>query len=149
MQIVMGFVLLLLAACGERAVDWSEPEAVIMSEAMSQDGEAVKLDYRSLIDAPCRALYDALVDVEHYPDFIPGIDTAQILARTDKTVTVLMAQRVINRTASAKADGASIPARRSFSSSGRSPATRPSMTGDTPSRRRRTARAASCGAPSW
>src|SRR5262249_49962018 len=64
---------LLLAACGGD-VDWSAPENLLMYEKTTDRDGFVELDYRSLIDAPCQRVYEALVDVEHYPDFIPGVD---------------------------------------------------------------------------
>lgn len=93
-----------VVACGERGVDWSAPESVLLDEEVSEEGDAVKLAYASLLDAPCKALYDALADVEHYPDFIPGVHSVQIVAQTANTKTVLIAQQVINRTASAKTE---------------------------------------------
>jgi len=93
---------LLLAACGGGDVDWSAPENLLMYEKATDRDGFVELDYRSLIDAPCQRVYQALVDVEHYPDFIPGVDSASLLEQTERTKTVQIAQRVIGRQANAK-----------------------------------------------
>jgi ribosome-associated toxin RatA of RatAB toxin-antitoxin module len=66
--------------------------------------EGVQLQYWSLLDAPCQQVYDARADVEHYPDFIPGIDSVQLMGQTENSKTVLMGQRVISRMASAKVE---------------------------------------------
>ena len=92
---------LLLAACG-REVDWSSPENLLIYEKATDRDGFVELDYRSLIDAPCQRIYDALVDVEHYPDFIPGVDSVSLLERTERSKTVQIAQRVIGRQTNAK-----------------------------------------------
>ena len=105
MRTVLKLVLLSsVVACGERGVDWSAPESLIAREEVAEQGEGVKLEYWSLLDAPCKAVYDALADVEHYPEFVPGVDTAQIVGRTENTKTILVAQRVLNRTANQKAE---------------------------------------------
>lgn len=101
LAVVLG---LLVVGCGERGVDWSAPESFILREKSTEQGDGVQLEYWSLVDATCRAIYDTLVDVEHYPEFIPGVDTAQIIARTDTTKTVLIAQRVISHQSSAKVE---------------------------------------------
>ena len=47
-------------------------------------------------------MYEAITDVEHYPDFVPGVDRAQILELDGTTKTVQIAQRVIGRQSNAK-----------------------------------------------
>jgi len=93
---------ILLAACGERPVDWSAPENLLLHEESSRREDAVELRYRSLVDVPCRAVHDALADVEHYPDFVPGVDRVQLLTVDGDTKTVQIAQRVIGRQSNAK-----------------------------------------------
>jgi ribosome-associated toxin RatA of RatAB toxin-antitoxin module len=95
---------LALAACGERGVDWSAPENFLYREASSKTDQGAELRYQSLVDAPCQALYDALADVEHYADFIPGVDRTQILMTTPNSKTVQIAQRVIGRQSNAKVE---------------------------------------------
>ena len=102
-------VALLLAGCGSRAVDWSAPENMLLREQSAKKDDAVELQYWSLVDARPRAVYDALADVEHYPDFVPGVDTVQLLARTDHTKTVQIAQRVIGRQSNAKVEWTFFP----------------------------------------
>lgn len=104
-------LLVLLAGCGERGVNWSAPENLIVSEQTAEKDGAVQLEYSSLIDAPCKAIYDALIDVEHYPEFIPGVDTTQIIALSENSKTVLIAQRVISRQSNAKVQWTFDPAR--------------------------------------
>jgi ribosome-associated toxin RatA of RatAB toxin-antitoxin module len=94
-----------LASCGGGAsIDWSAPENLLLREKSANVDEGVQLDYWSLVDAPCQPVYDALTDVEHYPDFVPGIDRAQILGVTDNTKTIQIAQRVIGRQSNAKVE---------------------------------------------
>ena len=98
---VLGLVLI-LAACGESGVDWSKPENLLLREKSAKKDEGVQLDYWSLVDASCKAVYDALADLEHYPDFIPGVDRTQILATDTNSKTIQIAQRVIGRQSNAK-----------------------------------------------
>ena len=93
---------LLLAACGEAGVDWSKPENFLLREGSAKKDDGVELQYWSLVDASCHAVYDALADVEHYPDFVPGVDRAQILAVDGGSKTIQIAQRVIGRQSNAK-----------------------------------------------
>ncbi len=95
-------IALVLVACGEAGVDWSKPENLLLREKSAKKDDGVQLDYWSLVDASCKSVYDALTDVEHYPDFIPGVDRAQILAVEGNTKTIQIAQRVIGRQSNAK-----------------------------------------------
>jgi ribosome-associated toxin RatA of RatAB toxin-antitoxin module len=97
---LLGFTL--LAACGEAGVDWSKPENFLLRERSAKKDDGVELQYWSLVDASCQSVYDALADVEHYPDFVPGVDRAQILAVDGGSKTVQIAQRVIGRQSNAK-----------------------------------------------
>src|SRR5262245_4316156 len=94
---------MLLAAC-ERGVDWSSPENLLLRDNATDRGGFIELEYWSLIDAPCQRVYEALVDVEHYPDFIPGVNRVQLLSKTDDSKTVQIAQNVIGRQANAKVE---------------------------------------------
>src|SRR5262249_11539893 len=49
-------------------------------------------------------IYEALVDVEHYPDFIPGVQRVQLVGQTERSKTVQIAQNVIGRQANAKVE---------------------------------------------
>jgi len=95
---------LLLVACGEGDVDWNAPENFVLREKSAKVGEGVQLEYWSLVDAGCQPVYDALVDIEHYPDFIPGVDRANLLNVTPTSKTVQIAQRVIGRQSNAKVE---------------------------------------------
>jgi ribosome-associated toxin RatA of RatAB toxin-antitoxin module len=100
------FVLLagvLLAAC-DRSVDWSSPEDLLIHEKATDRDGFVELDYWSLFDTPCQHIYDALVDVEHYPDFIPGVQRVQLIGKTERSKTVQIAQDVIGRQTNAKVE---------------------------------------------
>ena len=99
--VILGLVLI-AAACGETGIDWTKPENFLLREKSAKKDDGVQLDYWSLVDASCKAVYDALADVEHYPDFIPGVDRAQILSVDANTKTIQIAQRVIGRQANAK-----------------------------------------------
>jgi carbon monoxide dehydrogenase subunit G len=95
---------MLVAGCGGHGVDWTGPENLMLRDQSARKDDGVELQYWSLVDAKPRAVYDALADVEHYPDFVPGVDTVQVLARTDTTKTVQIAQRVIGRQSNAKVE---------------------------------------------
>src|SRR5437867_8690385 len=101
--VILGLVLI-VAACGESGVDWSKPENFLLREKSSKKDDGVQLDYWSLVDATCKAVYDALADVEHYPDFIPGVDRTQILTVGPNSKTIQIAQRVIGRQSNAKVE---------------------------------------------
>ena len=97
-------LVLLLAGCGERAIDWNAPENFLLRERSSKVDDKVKLEYVSLVDATAKSVYDALTDVEHYADFIPAVDSVQLLGVNDNTKTVQIAQRVIGRQSNAKVE---------------------------------------------
>jgi len=94
--------VLVVGGCGKQGVDWSAPENFVLSESSARKDEGVALEYESLVDAPPDGVYQALADVEHYPDFIPGVDQVQLLETKGDTKTVFIAQRVIGRQSSAK-----------------------------------------------
>ena len=98
-----GFVLL-LAGCGEKAIDWNAPENFLLRERSSKVDDKVKLEYVSLVDASAKSVYDALSDVEHFPDFIQGVDNVQLLSVSGDTKTVQITQRVIGRQSNAKVE---------------------------------------------
>ncbi len=100
-RLVPGLVILLVA-CGETGVDWSSPENFLLREKTSKKDDGQQLEYWSLVDAACDPVYEALTDVEHYPDFVPGVDRAQILSVDGNTKTIQIAQRVIGRQSNAK-----------------------------------------------
>ena len=106
-RVLVGVVLLLgsllIAACGDQ-VDWSAPEDLLIHEKATDRDGFVELDYWSLIDAPCQRVYEALIDVEHYPEFIPGVQRVQLLSQTEGSKTVQIAQDVIGRQANAKVE---------------------------------------------
>ena len=99
---LVGFALLVAACAGESGVDWSKPEDFVLREKSTKTNDGIELDYWSLVDAPCQPLYDALADVEHYGEFVPGVDRTQLLAVEGNTKTILIAQRVIGRQSNAK-----------------------------------------------
>jgi ribosome-associated toxin RatA of RatAB toxin-antitoxin module len=95
--------LALLVGC-DRSVDWNTPEDLLVREKATDRDGFVELDYWSLIDAPCQRVYEALVDVEHYPDFIAGVQRVQLISQTERSKTVQIAQDVIGRQANAKVE---------------------------------------------
>jgi uncharacterized membrane protein len=101
-----------LAACGERPVDWSAEENFLLREQTSEAEDGVMLEYVSLVDAPADRVYTALADVEHYPEFVPGVDVVNLLAVGEGTKTVQIAQRVIGRQTNAKVEWKFDPTRR-------------------------------------
>jgi hypothetical protein len=109
---VPAVLVLLLTACGGHTVDWNAPENLLLHEESARKDDAVELDYWSLVYSPCRAVYDALADVEHYPDFVPGVDRVQVLGVDGDTQTVQIAQHVIGRQSNAKVRWTFRPAQR-------------------------------------
>src|SRR5438094_9527894 len=101
---LLGLVLLLVA-CSEGGVDWNAPENFVLREKSAKVNECVQLEYWSRVDAGCQAVYDALVDIEHYRDFIPAVDRATLLYVTPTSKAAQMAQRVSGRQSDAKAQG--------------------------------------------
>ena len=99
--VVLGLTLM-ITTCGESGVDWSKPENLLLREKSAKTDDGVQLDYWSLVDASCKAVYDALADVEHYADFIPGVDRTQILTTEGDSKTIQIAQRVIGRQSNAR-----------------------------------------------
>ena len=98
-----GFVIL-VAGCGEKTIDWNAPENLLLREKSSKVDDKVKLEYVSLVDATAQSVYDALTDVEHYAEFVPAVDSVQLLAMSGNTKTVQIAQRVIGRQSNAKVE---------------------------------------------
>src|SRR5262245_8754011 len=103
--------MLVAVGCGEGRVDWGAPESFILREKSTRQEEGILLQYWSLLDAPCQAVYDALADVEHYPDFVSGVDRVQIVSVGKGTKTVQIAQRVIGRQTSAQVEWTFDPAK--------------------------------------
>jgi len=95
--------LLAVVAC-QGGVDWEGPENLLLRETAAEKDGRAELEYWSLLDAPCQPVFDALADVEHYPDFVPGVDRVQVLAQAPNSKTVQIAQRVIGRQNSAKVE---------------------------------------------
>ena len=107
-----GLAMALLAGCGGGGgVDWSAPENFMIREETDSKDDGVELQYWSLIDLPCKPIYDALVDFENYRDFIPGVDSTSLLSSAENTKTVLIAQRVIGRQNNAKVEWKMDPAK--------------------------------------
>ena len=107
---VLGLALT-LCGCGRRGVDWSAPETLLLREESAKKEGGAELQYWSLIDVPCKGIFDALADVEHYGEFIPGVDGTQLLGVSGNTKTVLIAQRVIGRQNNAKVEWTLDPAK--------------------------------------
>jgi ribosome-associated toxin RatA of RatAB toxin-antitoxin module len=106
-------LLLLVAGCGgERTVDWTAPENLVLWEHTSETDQGVKIEYGSLVDAPAQKVYEALADVEHYPDFIPGVSYVQVLMVGENSKTVQIAQQVIGRQTNAKVEWKFYPEQR-------------------------------------
>ena len=111
--VTAGLSIALLAGCGGGGggVDWNGPENLMVREETATKGEGVELQYWSLIDSPCKPVYEALIDFEHYRDFIPGVDSTSLLASTENSKTILIAQRVIGRQNNAKVEWKYDPAK--------------------------------------
>ena len=94
----------ILAGCGDRGVDWNAPENLVLREQSTKRDDGVGLEYWSLVDAPAKAAYEALTDIEHWPEFIPGVDNVSLIAVGTNTKTVQIGQHVIGRQANAKVE---------------------------------------------
>src|SRR5262245_57036350 len=105
-------LLLASAACGSRGVDWNGPENLLLREESRKVADGMRLEYWSLVDAPASAVYDALTDVEHYPDFVRGVDSVQLLESGTNSRTVQITQRVIGRQNNAKVVWTFVPDKR-------------------------------------
>jgi hypothetical protein len=103
-SVLQTLVLAACSACGGGGVDWSDPENLLYREKAGEDGGRVRLEYWSLLDVPCKPVYEALTEVEKYRDFIPGVDNVQLLSSTADSKTVQIAQRVIGRQNNAKVE---------------------------------------------
>lgn len=95
-------LIALVYSCGEARVDWNAPENFLLRESSAKKDDGVELSYASLVDAPCKAVFAALADIEHYSEFVPGVDRTQLLSVDGNTKTVQIAQRVIGRQSNAK-----------------------------------------------
>jgi ribosome-associated toxin RatA of RatAB toxin-antitoxin module len=93
-----------LGGCGGDLVDWSAAENVVHREKLTEQAGGALIEYWSLLDLPCPPIFDALVDVEHYPEFVPGVDRVALVSEAPGSKTVQIAQRVIGRQASAKVE---------------------------------------------
>ena len=110
--VTAGLSIALLAGCGGGgSVDWNGPENLMVREETATKDGGVELQYWSLIDSPCKPIYDALVDFENYRDFIPGVDSTSLLSSAENTKTILIAQRVIGRQNNAKVEWKMDPAK--------------------------------------
>jgi len=94
-------LVVVLGGCGGK-IDWSGPENFLLRERATNKDDGVLLEYWSLVDAPAGGVYDALADVEHYPAFVPGVDSVSVIAVDGDGKTVQIAQRVIGRQANAR-----------------------------------------------
>jgi len=111
-SVTLGLLGLLAACRGEPGSDWSGPENFLLREKSTRQEGGVQLEYWSLVAAPAQAVYEALADVEHYPDFVPGIDRVQLLSVSGDSKTVQIAQRVVGRQDNAKVEWTFEPASR-------------------------------------
>lgn len=100
--IAAAVTLACLCGCAERQVDWNAPEDLLLVEDAMKTDDGIQLQYWSLVDASAQAVYDALADVEHYADFIPGVSRVDLLTIGDHEKTVQIAQRVLGQQTNAK-----------------------------------------------
>ena len=96
--------IVLLLGCGQPGIDWSAPEDVVHREERTEQAGGALIEYWSLLDLPCAPVFAALIDVERYPEFVPGVDRVAVLAQSPGSKTVQIAQRVIGRQSNAKVE---------------------------------------------
>lgn len=106
------FMSLSVAACGGSDIDWSAPENVVHREKQTDQAGGALIEFWSLLDLACDPVFKALVDVENYPKFVPGVDRVSIVEQTARSKTVQIAQRVIGRQSSAKVEWTFDPERK-------------------------------------
>ena len=95
---LLAIVGLMIGGCSrEKQIDWSAPENFFYYENSSNADSGVELTYWALVDAPPDAVYQALADVEHYAQFVDGVDRTQLLTGDATTKKIMIAQRVIGR----------------------------------------------------
>jgi ribosome-associated toxin RatA of RatAB toxin-antitoxin module len=95
--VVLAGGVALAASCSRESVDWSQPENLLLREKAEQVDDGMHLEYWTLVDASCRAIFAALRDVEHYPDFVDGVDRVALLDEQGDVKTAEVTQRVIGR----------------------------------------------------
>jgi len=96
--VLMAIVGLAIGGCSrEKQIDWNAPENFFYHENSSNTDDAVELTYWALVDAPADAVYSALADVEHYAQFVDGVDRTQLLSGDANKKKIMIAQRVIGR----------------------------------------------------
>ena len=96
--VVMSLITMAVGGCShDKRIDWSAPENFFYYESSSNLDKGVELTYWALVDAPADAVYKVLADVEHYAEFVDGVDRTQLLTQSDNTKKILIAQRVIGR----------------------------------------------------
>ena len=97
-------VALSLPACGGHGIDWSAPEDVVYREKQTEQAGGALIEYWSLLDLACAPVFEALIDVEHYPEFVPGVDRVALVQERPGVKLVQIAQRVIGRQTNAKVE---------------------------------------------
>lgn len=102
-RLALAAIVILIAGCAhEPKVDWSAPENFFYRETSANVDGGIKLEYWSLTDTPADTNYTLLADVEHYMDFVDGVDRTQLLSQSANTKTIQIAQSVIGRQNNAK-----------------------------------------------
>jgi ribosome-associated toxin RatA of RatAB toxin-antitoxin module len=71
-------------------------------EKSQETDEGARLEFHSLVDAPARAVYEALADTEHYADFVDGVTESKLVSAEDNTKTIQITQTVIGRQSRAR-----------------------------------------------
>jgi ribosome-associated toxin RatA of RatAB toxin-antitoxin module len=63
-------------------------QAQQVSVQARRDGDAVLVEARARMQAPARLAWDVLTDYERYAEFVPDLESSQILARVGNTAIV-------------------------------------------------------------
>lgn len=96
--LVTSLVVVVLASCSNApSVDWSAKENFFALEKSQETDDGARLEFHSLVDAPARAVYDALADVDHYSSFVDGVTESTLLKSDDNTKVIQITQQVIGR----------------------------------------------------
>src|ERR1700687_660431 len=95
--------LALLGGCSKGSpIDWSAKENFLIVEKSEPISGGARLEMHSLVDAPAKAVYDALADVENYSKFVDGVTESALVSSHDNIKIIQIAQTVIGRQAHAE-----------------------------------------------
>lgn len=96
---VAALLVPLFASCQKQpSVDWSAKENFFLTEKADQNpDESVRLEFHSLVDAPCDGVYKALAEADNYVAFVDGVTDSGKISTDANSMVVHITQNVIGR----------------------------------------------------